>query len=428
MKKLNKTLINQGIRNKIISDRPSVDNLSKSPKMLTFDYRAKSHDGKTVSGQISAHNTSLAKARLRKQGFYHIHLTAKRMRWHVERPIANKQILLSLRTLATLLKSGVVLTDALDIAANTTTNRRLSNKLIQIKQRIEQGESFTQAISAHPEFGSLTLALIDAGEKSGALDIMLERAAEYAEHQALRQSQLNQALRYPAAIALTAIIVSTVMLLKVVPSFAVSFGSMGDELPTLTLWVLSLSQWLSAHFWQLLLVLASSIGLFVYVYKTSARLRLWCAKTAFGLPIFGKLIQAVGSARFAQTLSTTFGSGVPLAESILLAGRACDHVLFLDASKKIAKAVKTGTPLGQAMADAKLFSPMSVQMVTVGEASGRLSEMLDQVARHHDKEVKDKTDTLIGMIEPAIILIMGVLIGGLVLAMYLPIFNMSMGA
>ena len=138
--------------------------LSKSPKMLMFDYHAKSYDGKTVSGQISANNMSLAKARLRKQGFYHIHLTAKQARWHFERPIANKQILLSLRTLATLLTSGVVLTDALDIAAKTTTNGRLSNKLIQIKQCIEQGENFTQAIASHPEFGSLALALIDAGE------------------------------------------------------------------------------------------------------------------------------------------------------------------------------------------------------------------------------------------------------------------------
>lgn len=419
MKKLNKPLMNQGMTNKT---------LSKSPKMLMFDYHAKSYDGKTVSGQISANNMSLAKARLRKQGFYHIHLTAKQARWHFERPIANKQILLSLRTLATLLKSGVVLTDALDIAANTTTNGRLSNKLIQIKQCIEQGENFTQAIASHPEFGSLTLALIDAGEKSGTLDIMLERAAEHAEQQALRQSQLNQALRYPVAIALTALIVSTVMLLKVVPSFAASFGNMGNELPTITLWVLSLSQWLSANFWQLLLVAITSIGLFIYFYKTNTRLRLWCANTAFGLPIFGKLIQAVGSARFAQTLSTTFSSGVPLAQSIVLAGRACHHVLFFDASEQIAKAVKTGTPLGQAMADTKLFSPMSVQMVTVGEASGRLSEMLDQIAKHHDKEVKDKIDALIGMIEPAIIIVMGVLIGGLVLAMYLPIFNMSMGA
>ena len=146
-------------------------------------------------------------------------------------------------------------------------------------------ENFTQAIASHPEFGSLALALIDAGEKSGTLDIMLERAAEHAEQQALRQSQLNQALRYPAAIALTSLIVSTVMLLKVVPSFAASFGNMGNELPTITLWVLSLSQWLSANFWQLLLVAITSIGLFIYFYKTNTRLRLWCANTAFGLPI-----------------------------------------------------------------------------------------------------------------------------------------------
>lgn len=427
MLKIKKDINNQ----KLISDksdhRSSVDNSKKPTADSQFSYRAYDTRGKLIRGKISASTMMLAKARLRKQGLTDIKISTTSMQWQLKRPIHTQQILLTLHTLATLLKSSVVLTTALTIAAATTRHARLGSILNQIKTDIEQGSSFYQAIAKHPEFDKTTLALIDAGEKSGQLDTMLERAASHAQRQAKRKSQIAKALRYPMLVAAVALIVSAILLLKIVPSFAATFDGIDTPLPAITVWVLALSDWLAASFWWLIAVLTIGALIFGWLYRTRPSLRLWCAKTALRLPIIGSVIQAVGSARFAQTLALTFASGVPLAQSVLLAGKACDHPLFEQASHSIAAAITTGSSLGSAMAKTQLFSPISVQMVMVGEEAGRLTQMLDEVAIHHDKQVHKTTDTLISLLEPMIILVMGVLIGGLVLAMYLPIFSLGMG-
>ncbi len=427
MLKIKKDNLNHQLNSDDSQRTLAVDNLPKSTTDSLFSYRAYDARGRVVRGEISASTAILAKARLRKQGLSDIKISSSTMRWQPPRSIPRQHILLALQTLATLLKSSVVLTKALSIAASTTQHPKLANTLKQIKTDIEQGSSFYQAIAKHREFDKITLALIDAGEKSGQLDTMLERAAQHAQLQAIRRSQLAKALRYPALVMAVAWIVSAILLLKIVPSFAVTFDGIDTPLPAITVWVLALSDWLRASFWWLIGMLVISALMFGWLYKTHPSLRLWCAAAMLRLPVIGAVIQAVGSARFAQTLALTFASGVPLAQSVLLAGKACDHPLFEQASQHIAAAITTGSSLGAAMAKTRLFSPMSVQMVTVGEEAGRLTQMLDEVATHHDKQVQQTTDALIGLLEPAIILVMGVLIGGLVLAMYLPIFNLGMG-
>lgn len=404
-----------------------MDNSSKATADSQFHYRAYDARGKLVRGEISASTAILAKARLRKQGLTDIKISSHTMRWQRPRTIHRQHILLALHTLATLLKSSVVLTKALSIAANTTQHPKLANTLRQIKTDIEQGSSFYQAIAKHREFDKITLALIDAGEKSGQLDTMLERAAIHAQRQAIRRSQLTKALRYPALVMAVAGIVSAILLLKIVPSFAVTFDGIDTPLPAITVWVLALSDWLRASVVWLIGALSIGALMFGWLYRTRPSLRLRCASVLLRLPVIGAVIQAVSSARFAQTLALTFASGVPLAQSVLLAGKACDHPLFEQASHRIAAAITTGSSLGAAMAETQLFSLMSVQMVTVGEEAGRLTQMLDEVAIYHDKQVQETTDALISLLEPAIILVMGVLIGGLVLAMYLPIFSLGMG-
>lgn len=427
MFKIKKNEINKKLNSDKSNNGLAVDNSKKPTANSHFIYHAYDNRGKLVRGEISANSPILAKARLRKQGLTDIKISTKSTRWQLQKPINSQHILRMLHTLATLLKSSVVLTTALGIAAATTQNRRLSKILNHIKTDIEQGSSFYQAIAKHPEFDKITLALIDAGETSGQLDTLLERAAAHAQQQAIRKSQLTKALRYPALVAIVALIVSAILLLKIVPSFASTFDSIDTPLPAITVWVLSLSDWLAMNFWMLTGVLAIGILIFWWLYKTRVSVRLWCAKTALRLPILGAVIQAVGSARFAQTLALTFASGVPLPKSVLLAGKACDHLLFEQASHDITAAITTGSPLGQAMAQTGLFSVMSVQMVMVGEEAGRLAQMLDEIAAHHDRQVQQTIDALISMLEPMIILVMGVFIGGLVLAMYLPIFSLGMG-
>ncbi|MFB6348453.1 type II secretion system F family protein [Moraxella sp. ZJ142] len=407
-----------------------MDNLSKSQNTAAdtvFKYKALTAQGKTVHGQISAKNALLAKAQLRKQGLSEIVLSAKGVEWHIHRRIPARQILLTLRTLSTLVGSGIVLSTALGIAAKTTNHAKLATKIHQIKTDIEQGNSFGHAIAKHAEFDTLTVALINAGEQSGKLDTMLDRAARHAAHQAQLKAQLTRALRYPLLVAVVAVVVTAVLLLMVVPSFAATFENMGSKLPTITQWVLGLSNWLAAYFWTLLIAFGIGVAILAYLYKTSAAIRLWWASKSLSLPVFGQLITAVSSARFASTLATTLQAGVPLTKSIDLAGQAANQPIFIKASQAIALDVAAGISLADAMKNAQIFPAVSTQMVSIGEASGKLSEMLEQVAAYHNKQAAERTDALVAMIEPAIILTMGVLIGGLVLAMYLPIFNMGAG-
>lgn len=398
-------------------------------KVQQFRYIATTPRGNKRTGVIAAASLPLAKAMLKKQRLTVVKITpASTLFAHTTRRIPKKQQLIALRTLATLTSAGITLTQALAIVAESSSHSYLAQVLFDIKADIESGSSFANAIHERQAiFGALTAALIDAGEKSGTLDEMLTRIADHSEQQAALKAKLNQALRYPAAIVITAIVVLAVMLIKIVPAFAETFISMGNELPLPTRIVLDISQMLSRYFWWILLGSTALVAGFVMAYKKRPDFRRQLAARLLSLPIIGKLIAAVATARFAQTFTITFEAGLPLIEAIYLAGKATNHPSFIDATRHIATKVQSGQKLAEAMNDTKLFSAMSVQLVSIGETSGRLSQMLSKIADYHTQAVNEATDTLLGLLEPLIIVVMGVAVGALVLAMYLPIFNMSLG-
>lgn len=401
---------------------------SQSPTQR-FSYKAINARGKAVTGEISAANLALAKVMLHKQGLAQITIkpAAVRVSWRKSR-VRPADALLGLRTLATLISSGLVLTQALDIAKQTTNSTALAAYLTKLKTDIETGHSFAAAIdNAPPVFGALAYPLIDAGEKSGALDVMLDRLATYSEQQATLRATVKQAVRYPLIVLIVALVVMAILLLKVVPSFAMTFASMGETLPLPTRIVLGLSQFLQSYFWLIFMSIIGVIVIGVTAYQRSAALRHRWAVFSLRLPVIGALIRLVGSARFARTLSTTFGAGVPLPQALSLAARATDHPIFISATEQIISQIHSGHSLFTAIKNTDLFSPMSVQMIGVGESSGKLVPMLEKVADYHEQQIHAKVSTITGMIEPVMIVVLGVLIGGLVLAMYLPLFNLGAG-
>ncbi len=400
---------------------------SPNSTVQRFCYHATDARGKAVKGEIDAQSIALAKVLLYKQGMTNIRIKpAPKAMFHLQKPIATTDIVLTLRTLSTLIGAGIVLTQALAIASTTTTNARLKAYLDKLKADIETGHSFAQALAKQPPiFGALTQALIHAGEQSGSLDVMLERVASHSEKQLWLKSRINKALHYPLTVLVVAVAVMAILLIKVVPSFASSFASIGAQLPLPTQIVLGLSEFLVAYFWLMLGGILAIIAIMVWRYKTSPSTQKQLATLSLRLPIFGSLIRLSASARFARTLATTFGAGVALNDALALSAKATNHPLFIQATDDVIAKVRAGGSLYTAISHVGLFSPMSLQMIGVGEESGRLVEMLDKVADYHEQQVDAKVDTLTGMIEPVMIVVLGLMIGGLVLAMYLPMFNLG---
>lgn len=401
--------------------------MKNDKKNQKFRYKATNRRGQRTHGVIEARNMHLAKALLAKQGLSHIAIMPAATSFQIyKKGIHRKQLLLTFQTLATLSQAGIVLTQALYIASNNTNNLQLSQILTDIKNKIESGQNFTQAVKTHAKvFGNFSLALIDAGERSGTLDVMLERIVEYYEKQQQLTQKLQQTLRYPAAVVLTAIIVVVVLLLKVVPAFSESFQAMGQELPLPTQIVLQLSNIVGLYFWKMVVALCFGVGIFLFVYQKQTALQLKLAHTSLKLPLFGKFLQSLANARFSRTLAITFDSGIDLLTALDLAIKSTNHPTYQQALIGIKSNINTGSALHEALQKSQLFTPMSIQMIRVGEASGNLVSMLSKVADYHEQEVDHMTKNLLSILEPLIILGLGLLVGGIVLAMYLPIFTLG---
>lgn len=402
---------------------------TKTPKKTekTYRYRAKNQKGNLVRGTITAQNPALAKVMLTKQGFYQVQLKPIQKnlaQWH--RPIAQKQILLTFRTLATLVKSGIVLTQALGIAARSSTDAHLTQSLSQLKTDIESGQSLTQAMKSHPRvFNQLILSLVDVGEQSGKLDQMLEELADHYEQQLQLTAKINQALRYPALVVVVAIIVMAVLLIKVVPTFAQTFAAMGSQLPLPTQMVVAMSDFLVANFWWLGLGFLGGLGSIYLILYRSQNLRHRLLALTLKLPVIGPLLIAGACASFAKTLAITLEAGLALTDALDLSTKSTNNPVFIQAGSHIKRQVQAGFRLQEAIMDVGLFSLMSVQMIGVGEESGKLVDMLQKVAQYHQQEVQTKTETLVQMLEPTIMIVLGILVGGLVIAMYLPILSIG---
>ncbi len=330
------------------------------------------------------------------------------------------------RQLATMMKAGVPLVQSFEIVAEGLDNLSMREVVNGIKNEVEGGNTFAGAIQKYPlYFDPLFCSLVESGEQSGALETMLDRVAQYKEKSELLKQKINKAMKYPISVIFVAIIVTVILLLKVVPVFQDLFSSFGAELPAFTMMVINMSKWLQDYWFVLLIVILGIGGGFSEAKKRSTAFNNMLDRLALKAPIVGDLVYKSTVARFARTLSTTFSAGVPLVDALVSCAGATGNVVYRDAVLKIRDEVSTGQQLGFAMRQSGIFPSMALQMVSIGEESGALDAMLDKVATHFENEVDNAVDGLTSMMEPLIMAVLGVLIGGLVIAMYLPIFQLG---
>ncbi|UNU72586.1 type II secretion system F family protein [Moraxella nasovis] len=405
----------------------------KNTTEQSFTYKAIDQRGLPAQGQIIAINTVQARRTLQKQGFHKITLhkkTSLSFAW--VRPVRTMDLMLFFGQLSTLLQAGISLTLALEITRDNTQNPTLKARLNSIKTDVQSGTSLTAALSKHSNiFDRLSIALVQAGEASGTLDEMLSRYHEHSEKTYKLQTKLKKSLQYPITVAVVAIIVTMVLLIKVVPVFSQMFLSMGTDLPTPTKMVMAVSDSLQSYLWLMVIVLSLVATGFLYLKKSSAAFQAKLDRLILKLPIIGSLSILVMNARFTRLLACEFGAGVNLVKAIKDAANSTDNTIFIREIDKISHAVTSGDRLYIACQEANsrhatpLFLPMTLQMIRTGEESGRLSELLTKAADYQEQMTNDTLDRLVSLIEPITIITLGLVVGGLVLSMYLPVFEMG---
>lgn len=399
-----------------------------SPPLQQFDYLAVDGRGKQHSGTIASHSAGLARAQLRRQGM--VRLIRLRKQNHpltgFSTSIKTADITALTRQLATLLKAGVPLMPAFDILIDGLTNKRLASLIRQVSIEVASGNTLSAALRQHPRyFGTLYCALIEAGETAGALDVMLERLALHQEKAEQIRKKISGALAYPMTVLVIAFAVTVLLLLKVVPTFADLFASFGAPLPTATLVVVTLSKGLQSHWPMLASFSLTSIMAVRWLLRRSIRTRQTWQRLTLQLPVIGKLLHQAALARYARTLSITFAAGVPLVQALQAAATAAANVVYSRAINDAASAVETGTELAVAMRQQSCFPTLLTQMVAIGEQSGTLDTMLAKAAAIYEENVDQQLTTLTAILEPLIMTALGLLVGGLVVSMYLPIFRMG---
>ena len=395
--------------------------------LLDFVYDGTNRRGERVKGETTSRNIELARAQLRKQG-----IAVKTIKKKPKPLLAMKKsikpidIAIFVRQLATMMKAGVPLTQSFEIVADALDNPSMKELVLKLKADIEAGSTFEQALRKHPRyFDDLFCSLVGAGEQSGALETMLERVATYKEKSELLKAKIKKALKYPIAVIVVAVIVTAILLIKVVPVFADLFHSFGAELPAFTQMVVNMSEWMQKYWWILLFGIGGAIIAFSEAKKRSKKFRDSLDRLTLKVPIFGNIAYQAIIARFSRTLSTTFAAGVPLIDALDSTAGATNNVVYYNATQKIKNDVATGQQLQFSMRSTNLFPSMAIQMVGIGEEAGSLEEMLDKVATYYENEVDNAVDGLTSLMEPMIMAFLGIVVGGLVIAMYLPIFQMG---
>lgn len=396
-------------------------------KNATFVYEGTDNRGAKVKGEVSSKNPAAAKAELRKQG-----IKANKVRKKTEFSIGGKQkittqdVTIFLRQMATMMKAGVPLVQSFAIVADGLDNPSMRDVVNGIKNDVEGGNNFAGSLRKYPlQFEELVCSLVEAGEASGALETMLDRIAIYKEKSEALKAKIKKALKYPISVVVVALIVTSILLVKVVPVFQDLFKGFGAELPAFTQFVINISEWVQANWLIMLLMIAGVIMGFGEARKRSPAFVAAMDRLTLKLPIVGDIAYKATVARFSRTLSTTFAAGVPLIEALDACAAAAGNVVYKDAIHRIRDDVSTGQQLQFAMRSTGVFPNMALQMVAIGEESGALDAMLDKVATYFEDEVDNAVDGLTSMMEPLIMSVLGVLIGGLIIAMYLPIFQMG---
>ena len=399
----------------------------KALKMSAFTWEGTDRKGVKIKGEMTGLNPALVKAQLRKQGINPTRVRKKSVSiFSRGKKIKPMDIALFTRQLATMLGAGVPLLQSFDIISEGFDNPNMRKLVDDIKQDVAAGNSLSSSLRKKPQyFDDLYCNLVDAGEQSGALETLLDRVATYKEKTDQLKKKNKKAMTYPAAVVVVAIVVSAILLIKVVPQFQSVFEGFGAELPAFTLMVIGLSETLQ-EWWFIVLLALFALGFgFQMAHKRSEKFRDAVDRFVLKIPVVGAILYKSAIARYARTLSTTFAAGVPLVDALDSVSGATGNVVFRNAVDKIKQDVSTGMQLNFSMRTTAVFTSMAVQMTAIGEESGALDEMLDKVAAFYEEEVDNMVDSLTALMEPMIMAVLGVLVGGLIIAMYLPIFQLG---
>ncbi|TXI96727.1 MAG: type II secretion system F family protein [Burkholderiaceae bacterium] len=389
-----------------------------------FAWEGKDKQGKTVRGELRAQGEAVVNATLRRQGI--VVTKVKKKSYSSGRKITDKDITLFTRQLATMMKAGVPLLQSFDIVGKGHANPSVAKLLMDIRSDIETGTSLNQAFRKYPlYFDALFCNLVGAGEQAGILEDLLTRLAIYKEKTLAMKAKIKSALTYPIAILVIAFVVTAVIMIWVVPAFKEVFTSFGAELPAPTLIVMSISDFFVKNWYFIFGGIFGTIYFFFQSWRRSLEMQRFMDRALLQAPIFGEVIRKATIARWTRTLATMFAAGVPLVEALDSVGGASGNAVYLDATVKIQTEITTGTSLTIAMQNANVFPSMVTQMVAIGEESGALDSMLGKVADFYEEEVNEAVAALSSLMEPMIMAILGIVIGGLVVAMYLPIFKLG---
>lgn len=401
--------------------------MANAATAVAYTYKGVDTKGNKVEGEISSTNPALVKAQLRRQGIIanKVQKKAKPL-FGGNKKIKPGDIALFTRQMATMMKAGVPLVQSFDIVADGLDNDGLKELIYKIRDDVASGTAFADALRKHPlHFDDLFCNLVASGEQSGALETMLDRIATYKEKTESLKKKIKKAMTYPIAVVIVAIFVTSILLIKVVPQFAETFAGFGADLPAFTLFVLKVSEWMQANWLIALMALVIGIGGTLELKKRNKNFANKLDKLILKVPVFGLITYNSIAARFARTLSTTFAAGVPLIDALKSVAGATGNVVYEEATLRIRDSVATGVPLNGALRASNLYPNMLVQMAAIGEESGALDEMLAKAADFYEEAVDNLVDNLTTLLEPIIMAVLGVLVGGLLIAMYLPIFQLG---
>ena len=393
-----------------------------------FVWTGTDRNGRKSKGEVLATSAAIARVQLRKQGIAakSVKKKPKPLITFGAKKIQPADIAIFTRQLATMMKAGVPLVQAFDIVAEGTDHEKMRELILSVRTDVSSGTGLAGALEKHPlHFDELFCSLVASGENSGTLEVMLDRVATYKEKTEALKAKIKKAMTYPIATIVVAIVVTGILLVKVVPQFAETFQSFGSDLPGFTLFVLRLSEWVQG--WWFIMLLGFFVGGYVFsqAKRRSKRFADWLDSVALKLPILGSVVHDAVIARFSRTLSTTFAAGVPLVEALESTAGAAGNAIYAAAIRRIRDDVTAGTSLALSIRTTGLFPTMLLQMTAIGEESGSLDDMLGKVADHYEAAVDNAVDSLSSLIEPMIMSVLGVLIGGLMIAMYLPIFMLG---
>lgn len=397
---------------------------AKKIKEDIFEWEGKDKNGKLVRGEIRAGGEAMVSASLRRQGILTTKIKKRRMSGG--KSIKQKDIAIFTRQLSTMMRAGVPLIQSFDIVARGSTNPRMTRLLTDIRSDVETGTSLSSAFRKHPlQFDSLYCNLVEAGEAGGILETLLDRLAVYQEKTMAIKNKIKSALIYPIAVMIVAFVVLAVIMIFVIPSFKDVFTSFGADLPAPTLAVIAMSEFFVSYWWLIFGSIGFGAYFFIQSWRRSPRMQKTMDRLLLKAPVFGDLVNKSTIARWTRTLSTMFAAGVPLVEALDSVGGASGNAVFAEATEQIQKDVSTGTALTTAMQSTNVFPTMVLQMCAIGEESGSLDQMLGKAAEFYEDEVDEAVKGLSSLMEPFIIVILGTLIGGIVVSMYLPIFKLG---